>query len=140
MNSFAWFIAFMVLLLIEFVTVNLVTIWFVIGSLAALITSYFTDSLVIQIIVFVIFSIITVFFTKTIMRKFKGISVIPEDPNVLVGKEGKVVKRISKENYGEVKVHGGLWVACSNDPIEVGEKVKVIEIDNHKVKVIKLKD
>ena len=140
MNSFAWFIAFMVLLLIEFVTVNLVTIWFVIGSLAALITSYFTNSLIIQVVVFVIFSVITLFFTRTIMRKFKGISVIPSEPEKIIGKVGTVVKRISNENYGEVKVHGGLWVACSNDSIEVGEKVKVIGLDNHKLTVIKNKD
>ena len=140
MNSFAWFIAFMVLIIIEFLTVNLVTIWFVIGSLAALVASYFTNSLIIQIIVFIIFSIITLFFTRTIMRNFKGISAIPSDPEKIIGKVGTVVKRISKENYGEVKVHGGLWVACSNDSIEVGEKVKVIGLDDHKLTVIKNKN
>lgn len=140
MNSFAWFIAFMVLILIEFLTVNLVTIWFVIGSLAALVASYFTNSLIIQIIVFIIFSIITLFFTRIIMRNFKGISAIPSDPEKIIGKVGIVVKRISKENYGEVKVHGGLWVAWSNDSIEVGEKVKVIGLDDHKLTVIKNKN
>ena len=34
-----WFITFLILLFIELITVNLVTIWFAIGSLGALITA-----------------------------------------------------------------------------------------------------
>ena len=48
----AWFIAFLVLLFIEVITVNLVTIWFAIGSLVALVTAFFTDSFVIQLVPF----------------------------------------------------------------------------------------
>ena len=52
----AWFITFIVLLFIEIITVNLVTIWFAVGAVAAMITASFTNSLFIQIIVFTIVS------------------------------------------------------------------------------------
>ena len=46
-----WFIVFLVLILIELVTVNLVTVWFAVGAIAATVTARFTDSLLIQLIV-----------------------------------------------------------------------------------------
>ena len=62
-----WFIAFVILLLIELVTVNLVTIWFAIGAIAAIITTIFTDSILIQSIVFVVVSVIALLITKPLI-------------------------------------------------------------------------
>ena len=57
--SLIWVIAFLGLLLVEFLTVGLVSIWFAVGALAALITSFITESVLIQTIVFVVASIVT---------------------------------------------------------------------------------
>ena len=66
-----WFIAFVILLLIELVTVNLVTIWFAIGAVAAIITTIFTDSIMIQSIVFIVVSVLSLFITKPLIKKVK---------------------------------------------------------------------
>ena len=42
--SLIWVIAFLGLLLVEFLTVGLVSIWFAVGALGALITSFITES------------------------------------------------------------------------------------------------
>ena len=55
-----WFILFVVLLIIELVTVNLVTIWFAAGAVAAMIATIFTDSLIYQMAVFLIVSFLSV--------------------------------------------------------------------------------
>ena len=55
--AFEWFISFIVFLIIEALTVNLVTIWFAVGALAAIISCLFTDSIIIQAVVFVIVSV-----------------------------------------------------------------------------------
>ena len=132
-----WFIAFVVLLLIELVTVNLVTIWFAIGAVAAIITTIFTDSILIQSIVFVVVSVIALLITKPLIKKFKKFEVEPTNSDRVIGKVGDVTKKIEKNKYGEVKVYGNTWTASSKDVIEVGERVKVLSIDGVKLIVEK---
>ena len=51
---YVWLIIAIVLGVVEVVTVNLVSIWFVISSILAMVVSMFTDNLYIPIGVFVI--------------------------------------------------------------------------------------
>ena len=44
---------------VEIATVQLVSVWFVLGALCAALTTIFTDSIVIQIVVFVSVSLVT---------------------------------------------------------------------------------
>jgi membrane protein implicated in regulation of membrane protease activity len=134
-----WFIAFVILLVIELATVNLVTIWFAIGAVAAIITTVFTDSILIQSIVFVVVSVIALLITKPLIKKFKKFEVEPTNSDRVIGKVGDVVKKIEKNKYGEVKVYGNTWTASSKDVIEVGERVKVLSIDGVKLVVEKEK-
>ncbi len=136
----AWFVAFLILLFIEIITVNLVTIWFAIGALAAMISSFVTDSIVIQVIVFLIVSIVALLITKPLIKKFKGFQVTPTNSDRVIGKIGEVTKEISKNNYGEVKVFGNIWTACADEKISVGTKVKVLDIEGVKLIVKKEED
>ena len=140
MYSMAWFITFILLLLIEIATVSLVSIWFVIGALAALITSIFTDSLWIQIIVFIIVSIISLLLTRPFVKKVKGYDVIPTNSDRVIGRIGEVTKKFGRNEYGEVKVYGNTWTACSDEVIHVGEKVRVKKIEGVKLVVEKEND
>lgn len=133
----AWFVAFVVLLFIELVTVNLVTIWFAIGAIAAIITTIFTDSIIIQTIVFVVVSVISLLVTKPLMKRFKVFDITPTNSDRVIGKIGEVTKKIGKNNYGEIKVYGNTWTASSKEEIEVGTKVKVLSIDGVKLIVEK---
>lgn len=134
-----WFIAFVILLVIEFVTVNLVTIWFAIGAVAAIITTIFTDSILIQSIVFVVVSVIALLITKPLINKFKKFEVEPTNSDRVIGKVGEVTQKIGKNKYGEVKVYGNTWTASSKQVINVGERVKVLSIDGVKLVVEKEK-
>ena len=134
-----WFIAFIVLVIIELITINLVTIWFAIGALAAMIATIFTDSLVWQLIIFVIVSFLSLLFTKPILKKFKRFEVEPTNLDRVIGKSGEVTKSIDieKNKYGEVKVLGNTWTATSKQVLEVGTKIKVLAIDGVKLIVEK---
>lgn len=135
-----WFIAFLILLVIELATVNLVTIWFAIGCVASMISAIWTDSVLIQTIVFIVVSIIALLITKPLIKKFKGFEVTPTNSDRVIGKIGEVTKSIEKNKYGEVKVFGNTWTASSDDAIEVGSKVKVLSIDGVKLIVKKEED
>ena len=65
-----WFALVFVFLIIEAITLNLVTIWFAFGSLCAFITTYFTDNILIQSIVFIVFTIVSLLVTKPFLEKF----------------------------------------------------------------------
>lgn len=134
-----WFIAFVVLLVIELVTVNLVTIWFAIGAVAAIITTIFTDSILIQCIVFTVVSVISLLITKPLIKKFKKFEVEPTNSDRVIGKVGEVTQKIGRNKYGEVKVYGNTWTASSKQVINVGERVKVLSIDGVKLVVEKEK-
>lgn len=137
---FWWFIAFLVFVFIELITVTLVTIWFAIGAIAAVITTFFTDSIVIQSIVFVVVSVLSLIITKPLVKKFKKFEIVPTNSDRVIGKIGEVTKKISPNKYGEVKVFDSVWTAKSEDSIEEGEKVKVLSIEGVKLIVKKESD
>ena len=137
---FWWFIAFLVFVFIELITVTLVTIWFAIGAIAAVITTFFTDSIVIQSIVFVVVSVLSLIITKPLVKKFKKFEITPTNSDRVIGKIGEVTKKISPNKYGEVKVFDSVWTAKSEDSIEEGEKVKVLSIEGVKLIVMKESD
>lgn len=136
----AWFVTFLILLFIEIITVDLVTIWFAIGALAAMGTSFLTDSVIVQVLCFVAVSIFTLLITRPIVKKFKGFNITPTNSDRVIGKIGEVTKKIEKNQYGEVKIFGNIWTAFGNEDIAVGSKVKVLGIDGVKLVVEKEED
>ena len=67
---YIWLIMAGIFLIAEIITVGFLIFWLSIGSLFAMITSLFTDNLVIQTAVFVISSTILIFVTKPFVKKF----------------------------------------------------------------------
>ncbi|MBQ2910109.1 MAG: NfeD family protein [Bacilli bacterium] len=135
--SLIWVIAFLGLLLVEFLTVGLVSIWFAVGALAALITSFITESVLIQTIVFVVASIVTLFVTQPLIKKFKVTKFEPTNSDRVIGKTGEVTKEIKPNEYGEVVVFGTEWLAASDKKQAVGTKVVVEKIEGNKLIVKK---
>lgn len=134
-----WLIAFLVLLFVEFLTVGLVSIWFAVGAIGALITSFITDSILIQFVVFILVSIIALIVTKPLVKRFKLFESEPTNSDRVVGKTAEVVKEITPSEYGEVKVLGTIWTAVSDVKLIVGTKVVVEKIEGSKL-IVKKKE
>lgn len=135
-----WVCIFLVLLFIELITVNLVTIWFAVGALGAIISTFITDNITIQIIIFIIVSIISLIITKPFVNKIRKRKITPTNLDRVIGKEGIVTKDITKNSYGEVKVDGSVWTATSKGIIKKDTQVKVLKIDGVKLIVEKVKE
>ena len=135
MYSLAWFITFALLLFVELATQNLVSIWFVLGSLAALGVSFLTNNLLLQILVFVLVSIIALIITRSLVKRFKDYDITPTNSDRVIGKIGEVTKDIKKNQYGQVKVFGEYWTAFSDHSIDAGTKVRILGIDGVKLEV-----
>ena len=135
-----WFMLFVLLLFIELITINLVTIWFVLGALLAIITPFITDNITIQIIVFIVSSVISLIITKPFINKIRKRKITPTNLDRVIGKSGLVTKEITKDTYGEIKVEGNIWTATSKEKIEKGSKAKVLKIEGVKLIVEKIKE
>ena len=136
---YTWLSIVVALAILEIATVNLVSIWFVVSGVLAMITSLFTDNIIIQARIFIIFGIIFMLLTKKIVKK-----IIPnkEKTNLdrIIGMTGIVISKITKNKPGEVKVDGKVWTATSNMTINENEPVKILEINSTKLKVEKVKE
>ena len=135
-----WVIIIVILAIIEFATINLTTIWFILSGIVALIMSFFTDNLYLEFSVFVILGIILFFTTRPLL--FKWLKVTPSKTNLdrVIGMTGKVTKEIVPNEIGEVKVDGKTWSAISKETIKDGELVEIIKIDGVKLLVTKVGD
>ena len=66
-----WLVIAIVMGVLEACTVQLVSLWFAIGGVAACITSLFTDKLTIQLIVFIVVTAIALAVTRPIVKRMK---------------------------------------------------------------------
>lgn len=130
-----WLVIVILLTIIEFATINLVSIWFVVSGIVALIVSLFTNSFIIQFGVFVIGGVILLLLTKPLLKKMRQFPTVKTNLDRVIGMEGIVTEEIKKNMVGEVKVDGKLWSAISEEPIPVDAMVKVEKMDGVKLVV-----
>lgn len=132
--SYFWLGLVIFLGFVEIITINLVSIWFVISGLVALILSFLTDNFVIQFGIFVILGIILMLTSRNTLEK---ILVKKEKTNLdrVIGMKAIVTEDIDENTVGEVKVDGKNWSAVSEQKLVKGTKVKVLEINSVKLKV-----
>ncbi len=131
----AWLIFFIILVIIELITVNLVTIWFVFGALVTSLVSLYTTDTVILLAVFTLVSLLLLLITKPVVKKLKVKKVVATNLDQVIGKTGVVTEPIAKDKIGEVKVLGKRWSAYSDREISKDKKVKILSISGVKLKV-----
>ena len=136
---YTWLALVITLSIVEILTVNLVSIWFVASGIVAMIISLITDNITIQVTIFVLLGLIFMLLTKNIVKK-----IVPkkEKTNLdrIIGMEGVVLSKITKNKPGEVKVDGKIWSAIADETIKEDEIVKILEINSTKIKVEKVKE
>ncbi len=136
---YVWLSVVVLLGLLELMTTNLVSIWFVISGLLAMAISLFTDSLYIQIGIFVLVGVLLMPMSKRIYKKINTKKVCTNLDRV-IGMKGIATTDIPKDTIGEVKVDGKLWSSYSSHNIKKNDYVKVLAIDGVKLKVEKWED
>lgn len=131
----AWLIFFIILVIVELITVNLVTIWFAFGALVTSLVSLYTTDTVILLAVFTLVSLLLLLITKPVVKKLKVKKVVATNLDQVIGKTGIVSVPIEKDKIGEVKVLGKTWSAYSDKEISKDKKVKILSISGVKLKV-----
>ena len=133
-----WLVIFIVLVIIELLTINLVTVWFAIAAVFALLVDIITRNTMLEIIVFIVSSFLLLLLTKPLIKKIKVKKVEATNLDMVINKVGIVTEDILDDKIGEVKVLGKRWSAYSNTELKKDEKVKILSIDGVKLKVEKI--
>ena len=132
-----WVAALVVFLIVEAVTAGLVSIWFVFGSLVALICAALGAAVWLQIFWFVIVSVATLVLTRPLVKRYVDSRSVATNADRSIGRAAVVTERIDNlAATGAVKLDGVVWTARSTDDavaIETGERVTVRAIDGVKL-------
>ena len=135
-----WIVACVLFTLLEAFTQQFVSIWFLSGSIGALICSLFAADEETQGIVFVILSLLTLIaFRPMVKRLVKG-ETVPTNTDLNVGQMALVTKDFDENSLeGRVLVNDMDWAAKSLDGnvYHKGEKVIVERIEGVKCLVRK---
>ena len=130
-----WLIVAGICLVIEIATVGFLVFWFGIGALFAMITSFFTDNLIIQTVVFILSSTVLLFFTRPFVNKFSPKEKVQTNAFSIIGKKGIVTQTINPlTGEGQVKIGSEVWSAKSSEDVKIekGLEVEVLDIDGVK--------
>ena len=138
MEAFIWFALLIVFVAVEAATVNMVSTWFALGSLAALIVALIGGQLWLQILVFLTISAVALALLRPLAKKYFTPRITRTNVDALTGKTCMCVSAIDNvAGCGQVKVGDVEWTARSTtgEPISVGEQVKIDRVEGVKVYV-----
>ncbi|MDM8201862.1 NfeD family protein [Allofournierella massiliensis] len=124
-----WAVLLAVFVVVELATANLVTVWFAVGALAALIASLFTHNLLWQALVFLLVSLVALIATKPLVsraRSRKPAAAVELDRNI--GRTAQALEDLRPGVVGRVRLDGVDWNAVTDSPIRAGERCTVQSI------------
>lgn len=136
-----WLVLAAAFLIVEMITIALISVWFTAGGLIALIASLLGMSLPGQVALMLVSSIVLLTAFVLLRRKM---GILPSqkqatNADALIGKQGEVIQRVDPvENIGQVQVNGQIWSARTDgsQAIEVGTAVKITELRGVKLVVV----
>ncbi|WP_026651892.1 NfeD family protein [Butyrivibrio proteoclasticus] len=132
-----WLVLAVIMAVIELATMGLVTIWFTIGAVFALLLSLLGTPLWAQILVFVIVSALVLVLARPIATKYVNNRTVKTNIDALIGR--KLVAKEDIDNLkgtGKVDMDGTTWRAVStvdNIVIRKDELVRIVKVSGAKV-------
>ena len=132
-----WIAVIAVAIIVEVITDQLVSIWFVPGAVVATFLDYFDVGFVWQVLVVLLLSAAGIVFAKTYLSKKISSRIIKTNVEAIIGERCVVTEKI--DNYigcGQVKIKGQIWSArgVEEDSVfDVGESLKVVAVEGVKV-------
>lgn len=130
METIFWLILFIVLLIIEILTLGLTTIWFAGGALVAFILAFVGFDLPVQIIVFLLVSILLLVLTRPVAIKFFNKEREKTNAESLIGQKAVVMEKIDTlHGIGRAEVNGMEWSAKTDEAGEIIEAGEIVVIE-----------
>jgi len=107
-----WLAVIIIAAVVEFLSVQLIAVWFCIGGLFAMAAAYFKVDILWQIIIFLIVSLIFILSTRKFAKKLLAPRIQRTNADRLIGMDCVIVEPIHNiEGRGTARVQGVLWTA-----------------------------
>lgn len=137
-----WLGIVIVAIIVEIMTIDLVSIWFAAGGVVALLADLLGASQGIQIALFIIVTGILIFFTRPVAKKYLRANIEKTNYDRVIGKHGLVTKTITADNKGEVKVMSTSWLASSidNTTLNEGDYCEILAVEGAHLVVKKIEE
>lgn len=135
-SAIIWLALMVVLLIVEGATVSLVSLWFAVGSLGALVADLLGAPEWLQMLLFLVLSSVLLACLRPFIKKFIKPRVTATNTDSVIGSAGYVTEDIDNLSArGQVKLGGMFWSArsTSGNPIQQGTKITVDKIEGVKV-------
>ncbi|MFI3252100.1 MAG: NfeD family protein [bacterium] len=136
-----WLCICIIALVLEAATSEVVSIYFSFGALVSMICAITGHvSFYPQLFVFVGVALITLATTRPLFLKYLKTNEVKTNVDALVGKRFTLLKPITENQRGEVKVNDVLWSVITNDnsSIEANCTVEVLSLEGSKLVVKKI--
>ena len=127
-SSLVWLILLIAFVVVEALTVSLVSIWFAAGAVAALIVSGFTSSWLVQFAVFAVVSAVALAATRPLVKKRMTARRVPTNADINVGRKAQVLVEVTPDVTGRVRLDGVDWNARSEQTIPAGSLCVVLSV------------
>lgn len=134
--AWIWLALLLVFIYTEVSTVTMVSLWFAVGSLVALVASLLDAELWLQVVLFVVVSGVMLAALRPVARKHFTPKLTRTNVDAVIGKEGIVSAKIDNVAcVGTVKISGMEWSARSTGGEELAEgtRIRVDKIEGVKV-------
>ena len=130
MTPIYWIVIFIVLLIIEIVTLGLTTIWFAAGALVAFFAGILGFGIVTQIVLFLVVSVVLLVMTRPIAVKYFNNKRQKTNVESMIGRQGVVLEEIDTiKSQGLVEVDGESWSARTDEPEGVIPKDTIVSVE-----------
>ena len=125
-----WVVLMIGFLVVEGIAPGLVSIWFALGALAALISALLGAQVWLQAVWFIVISVLALVITRPLAKKYVTSRTQATNADMLIGQECIVTETINKlHGTGAVSVAGKVWTARADDPERIIEKGSVAVIE-----------
>ena len=134
--SIIWLVAAIIFLIIEALSVQLISIWLAGGAIVAMVLALLNVNFWIQVLIFAVVSLILIILTRPLVKRILNKNVEATNADRSIGKEAAVTSEINNVlGKGQVNLSGQIWSARSSDDsvINEGETVIVEKIDGVKL-------
>ena len=139
-----WLALFVIMLIVEASEPALVSIWFALGAIVALIVSFIPGvEWWIEVIVFVVISAATLFALRPILKRYIKQNTFRSNVDAYAGKRGIVVEDIEYLKPGAVKLGDVEWTAIpvnEKDKIQKNSIVEIVAVNGNKLIVRKVEE
>lgn len=132
-----WAAIFVIAVIVEVSTTDLVSIWFAGGALISMITAIIKIPFGYQVIVWIISSAIFLAIFKPLFGRKLALKHQRTNMDQLIGQDICLLKASNPHQLGEAKVRDVVWSVTSDEEIEAGEYAVIKEIQGNKLKVEK---